>query len=182
MMATTQARGYGQIAKKKSFLHSVSEVVVPTGVTKMPNGLGTAKNGKLKTSKWHSLFAIHAPLVCIDLFIYSDNFDACFEKNKNSINNLWALVTCTIIIGSKKILIKHKHQFQGAYNTYLKTLINLYPSLQVLPNHHYALHIPDQLSHWGPLMQLSEFPGERLIGILQNYKTNYGSKYYLLLF
>ncbi|KNZ51946.1 hypothetical protein VP01_3753g2, partial [Puccinia sorghi] len=44
--------------------------------------------------------------------------------------------------------------------------------IKILPNHYFALHIPDQLRWWGPLVGLSEFPGERLIGVLQNFKTN----------
>ncbi|MBW0509303.1 hypothetical protein O181_049018 [Austropuccinia psidii MF-1] len=44
--------------------------------------------------------------------------------------------------------------------------------MQILPNHHYALHIPEQLMWWGPLIGVLEFPGERLIGFLQKLKTN----------
>ncbi|KAG0146682.1 hypothetical protein CROQUDRAFT_701816 [Cronartium quercuum f. sp. fusiforme G11] len=48
----------------------------------------------------------------------------------------------------------------------------LFSNLRVLPNHHYALHIGTQISWWGPMMQMAEFTGERLISVLQRYKTN----------
>lgn len=52
------------LSKKQiyNFLKLISHVVVPTGITPMPQGLGTAKNGKLKASKWYSLFDFHLPL------------------------------------------------------------------------------------------------------------------------
>ncbi|MBW0582287.1 hypothetical protein O181_122002 [Austropuccinia psidii MF-1] len=34
------------------------------------------------------------------------------------------------------------------------------------------MHIPDQIDWWGPPMGVSEFAGERLVGILQSLKTN----------
>ncbi|MBW0546457.1 hypothetical protein O181_086172 [Austropuccinia psidii MF-1] len=34
------------------------------------------------------------------------------------------------------------------------------------------MHIPEQLSRWGPLNGISEYGGERLVGILQKLKTN----------
>jgi hypothetical protein len=42
----------------------------------------------------------------------------------------------------------------------------------VLPNHHYALHAPNQFCQMGPLICLLEFPGERQIWFLQKIKTN----------
>ncbi|POW19455.1 hypothetical protein PSHT_04651 [Puccinia striiformis] len=51
-------------------------------------------------------------------------------------------------------------------------LKRLFNSKTVMPNHLYALHIPDQLSFWGPLGGIAEWGGERLIGILQRSKTN----------
>ncbi|KNZ59449.1 hypothetical protein VP01_1729g1 [Puccinia sorghi] len=67
----------------------------------MSQGLGIAKNGKLKASKWYSL-----------------------QLSNKSAN--------------------------------------------IVPKHHYALNIPDQLQWWGQWMVLSEFPGERLIGVFKN--------------
>ncbi|MBW0566263.1 hypothetical protein O181_105978 [Austropuccinia psidii MF-1] len=35
------------------------------------------------------------------------------------------------------------------------------------------MHLPDHLDWWGPPMGVSEFAGERLVGILQNIKNNH---------
>lgn len=157
-------------SSKKSFLHLISEICVPTGVTRMPKGLGTAKNGKLKASEWHSLFAIHVPLASIDLFFDGNNPDEC--KYPVCFDNLCALVRCTHLAGAKKVHTKDSTDFDNEYQKYLKTSEVLYPNLKALPNHHYALHLGTQLSWWGPLTQVAEFAGERLIGVVQKYKTN----------
>lgn len=55
---------------------------------------------------------------------------------------------------------------------YNETSIGLFNDTRILPNHHYALHVPDQLRYWGPLMAVSEFSGEHINGLLQKAKTN----------
>ncbi|KAG0149028.1 hypothetical protein CROQUDRAFT_33774, partial [Cronartium quercuum f. sp. fusiforme G11] len=50
-------------------LKNLQQVVVPHGTTRIPKGLGTKENGKLKASEWHALFATHFPLATLDVFI-----------------------------------------------------------------------------------------------------------------
>lgn len=44
--------------------------------------------------------------------------------------------------------------------------------INILPNHHYALHIPSQMEWFGPLLSVAEFGGESLVGVLQKMHTN----------
>jgi hypothetical protein len=81
-------------AMKKKLITAVLEVVVPTGMTRMPRRFGAAKNGKLKASEWHALFAIHLPLASLDVFIGRD-IDERSARNLNAIKNICALVRCT---------------------------------------------------------------------------------------
>ncbi|MBW0485088.1 hypothetical protein O181_024803 [Austropuccinia psidii MF-1] len=62
--------------------------------------------------------------------------------------------------------------FKQAYATYKNTSEILFPNIQVAPNHHYSMHIPEQFMRWGPLNGISEYAGERLIGIPQKFKTS----------
>ncbi|KAG0140180.1 hypothetical protein CROQUDRAFT_69592 [Cronartium quercuum f. sp. fusiforme G11] len=43
---------------------------------------------------------------------------------------------------------------------------------RIKPNHHYVIHLPSQMDWWGPLLAISEFPGEQLCGFLQKINTN----------
>ncbi|KNZ56865.1 hypothetical protein VP01_22g4 [Puccinia sorghi] len=73
---------FWSVAQKKRLVAFVLEVVVPSGVTQMPKGFGSVKNGKLKASEWHTLFAIHLPLAAISVFCESKVVDECLQKNR----------------------------------------------------------------------------------------------------
>ncbi|MBW0530778.1 hypothetical protein O181_070493 [Austropuccinia psidii MF-1] len=86
--------------------------------------------------------------------------------------NTGALIQCTDIVGAKAITKEDSNIFSQAYELYQKTSNQLFQNIKITPNHHYSMHIPGQLMNWGPLMGMSEFGGECLIGSLQNLKTN----------
>jgi hypothetical protein len=58
------------------------------------------------------------------------------------------------------------------YKKYSDSVGGLFKGVKVQPNHHFSLHIPQQMNSWGPLSGVAEFPGERLIGFLQKINTN----------
>ncbi|KAA1121366.1 hypothetical protein PGTUg99_016125 [Puccinia graminis f. sp. tritici] len=91
------------VAQKEKLDESVLDVVVPTGITQMPRGLGTKKNGKLKASEWHTLFAIHLPLALLDIFLESGDIDEDLRLNQTALDNICALVRCTNLVSSKRI-------------------------------------------------------------------------------
>ncbi|KNZ49911.1 hypothetical protein VP01_4704g2 [Puccinia sorghi] len=169
-------RSFWNIDQKKKLISCVREVVVPTGVTQMPIGLGTAKNSKLKASKWHTLFAIHLPLAAISVFVDSEPIEKCLAKNEEAIENFIAVVRCTNIVGLDKVRKEDSEKFTLEYSKYTSSAENIFPNIKRLPNHHYTLHIPEQMRWWGPLLEVSEFPGEQLIGKLQKCKTNRNTK------
>jgi hypothetical protein len=156
---------------KNKLIRAVQEVVVPAGITMMPKNFGKEKNGKLKASKWQTLYSIHLPLCALDIFIGRD-VEESLIRNQDAIQNITSLVCCTNIVGSKTIKNLDLATFANKYEVYTATSKHLFPNLRILPNHHYALHVPEQLQWWGSLMAVSEFPGERLIGILQKCKTS----------
>lgn len=50
--------------------------------------------------------------------------------------------------------------------------MEIFQNVTIRPNHHYALHIPNQIRQWGPLHAVAEFAGEKLIGVLQKIQRN----------
>jgi hypothetical protein len=164
--------GWWDVSQKKTLIRAVLKVAVPAGITQMPQGFGTAKNGKLKASEWHALFAIHLPLAVLDVLIDSKDIDDVLNQKTDAINNVCALVHFTNIVSARTVKPEDCELFKHKYKTYTTTSARIFPNLKILPNHHYALHIPKQMRWLGPLMAVSEFPGERLIGLLQKCKTN----------
>ncbi|MBW0567962.1 hypothetical protein O181_107677, partial [Austropuccinia psidii MF-1] len=151
---------------KKKIRTRIDEVIVPKGVTCITSQFGEAANGKLKASKWRVLFSVYIPLVFLDFFLENK------PHNILLLVNTGALLQCTEIVRAKTITKDDAALFTQQYELYQITSNEIYPRIRVMPNHHYSMHIPEQLMCWGPLMGVLEFCGERLIGTLTKFKTN----------
>lgn len=88
------------------------------------------------------------------------------------LDNFCDLVTCTNIACSYTTSELGSSKFAAHYKSYIKSSASLFHACRMVPNHHYAYHIPEQLLYWGPLMHLSEFAFERQNGLLQKFNTN----------
>ncbi|KAG0139064.1 hypothetical protein CROQUDRAFT_102252 [Cronartium quercuum f. sp. fusiforme G11] len=121
----------------------MKDVVLLTGIPKLPPNLGEAKQGSLKAAQWH--------------------------------------IQCTNIVCAKKVSEYEALMFEKTYCQYHKTSQQIFKDLVILPNHHYAMHIPDQIRQWGPLASVAEFAGERLIAQMDNMMMSQFSQWQRLL-
>ncbi|POV94441.1 hypothetical protein PSHT_16221 [Puccinia striiformis] len=156
----------------KRFRAGMKHVVLPPGVPHLPHNLGEPKHGKLSASQWHALFVFIIPIVLLD--IYLDNVGKIDLKSNlyKFLVNTAHLVQCTNVVFARKFKPGDLKRFEMHYKKYSDTVGELFDNIKVQPNHHYSLHIPQQMTAWGPLAGVSEFAGERLIGFLQKIKTN----------
>ncbi|KAG0141817.1 hypothetical protein CROQUDRAFT_24827, partial [Cronartium quercuum f. sp. fusiforme G11] len=144
----------------------MKEVKLSTSLGVLLSELGKAKAGKLKAHQWYVLYIYVIPLIIGELFV--DDVED-IKENSNIVkilDNITFLIPCTHIIMSRQIWENYGERFLQSYAKYTKTSKEIFQNLKVLPNHHYALHVPEQMKLWGPLMGVSEFGGERLIGTL----------------
>ncbi|PPQ80657.1 hypothetical protein CVT24_011676, partial [Panaeolus cyanescens] len=123
----------------------IANAVIPSWVERPPRNIGEASHGKLKADTWLSLFSVFLPLIIPEIWRDADYL----ELRRNFYN----IVACT--------------------NIYRKSSLNLFSAVKTLPNDHFAMHIGDLLKYWGPLIKLSEFPGEQHNGTLQKINTNH---------
>lgn len=151
---------------------ALKQITIPSGIERIPKNLGSVSHGELKASQWHSLFAICLPLAIMDLLILDINDFKESSTRCLILNNVCDFIQCTNIVSSKAVTEKDSERFKRLYDYYGLSSKALFKDIRITPNHHYALHIPDQLRYWGPLMGLSKFAGERMNGILQKVKTN----------
>ncbi|MBW0537190.1 hypothetical protein O181_076905, partial [Austropuccinia psidii MF-1] len=107
-----------------------------------------------------ALFGVYIPLAVLDVF-----WNVGSNKYKLLINT-GALIEYTRILGAPSNVPEDSARFGQTYQSYQQT------SKVPFPNHHYEMHFPDRLKWWGPMMGVSEFAGERLVGICQKLKTN----------
>lgn len=145
----------------------IALAVIPSWIDRPPTNLGEKSHGKLKADNWLTLFTIFFPLVIPEIWHASESL-----RTKELLQNFCDLVACTHVVVSHSMSSAMADTFSNAYLRYRQSSHQLFPHLSSRPNHHYAMHIPDLLTFWGPLIKLSEFPYERHNGLLQNIKTN----------
>ncbi|MBW0526536.1 hypothetical protein O181_066251 [Austropuccinia psidii MF-1] len=165
----------GGFMKKENmvmFCELMGDVIMQTGATKLPQNLGEARHGRLKAAQWLSLITLVVPLIIPKMYIESKAQIHIGTTHGKFLQNTGDLIQCTRIICARTIRDGHAGRFYNAYNRYTKLSRELFNNPKIRPNHHYALHIPEQIKTWGPLMEVAEFTGERLIGILQKVGTN----------
>ncbi|KAJ7214808.1 hypothetical protein GGX14DRAFT_609450 [Mycena pura] len=127
----------------------VQEVSLPTHMTRLPGNLAIL------------------PLVLPEMQLDDDP-----ARHEAMLHNFCRVVGCTNIVSSFKTSNSAADLFMDHYTDYFASIQTLFPDVNVLPTHHYAMHIPDILKYWGPLASQNEFMGERVNGILQKIKTN----------
>ncbi|CAH7690087.1 hypothetical protein PPACK8108_LOCUS25326 [Phakopsora pachyrhizi] len=149
-----------------------AEVVLPTGLERPPHPFGEQRAGKWKAHHWYTLFQFIVPVVLPQIF--AKNPPALKVKSTSFLllTNVGALCRCTSVVCARTLTPQDPDIFRVYYERYTSTSKRLFKDPNIRPNHHYALHIPEQLELWGPLHGVAEFAGERLIGFLQKIKTN----------
>ncbi|MBW0492141.1 hypothetical protein O181_031856 [Austropuccinia psidii MF-1] len=156
----------------QQFRTLMKQVVLPPGSPHLPANLGESKHGKLSAAQWHTLFVYIIPLVIFELYVDQVGHLDIHSNRYKFLMNTSHLIHCTNIVCARKIKENESKRFKNNYEQYTKRVGELFDSPKVQPNHHFALHIPEQMKSWGPLSGVAEFGGERLIGFLQKINTN----------
>jgi hypothetical protein len=97
---------------------------------------------------------------------------------ENTLKNICLLIECMHLVSSREITNRCSKKFAKNYQVYPDTSRLVFSKSRILPNHHYALHIPAKIQWWGSLIGVSEIPGERLIGLLQKCNSNNSKSMY----
>lgn len=166
----------------------IRKVNLPTWVGRPPATLGEASHGSLRANDYLILFSAILPLIVPEILLMADDAKGKGKERESAearerqiaeeavrrvhLDNFHHLVVCTNIVCSFTTSNDAADRYTHHYKEYRQGIQRLFPKWISKPNHHYAMHNGDVLKYWGPLPSLSEFPGERLIGMLQNIKTN----------
>jgi len=131
----------------------LAETVIPSWLERPPTNLGAKSHGKLKADQWLQLFSVFLLLILPELWSSDSNHVALLE-------NFHDLVVCTNILCAYSVSPASADLYHDHYISYRKSSRALFPNMKSRPNHHFAMHNMDLMKFWGPLIRLSEFPGE----------------------
>jgi hypothetical protein len=139
-------------------------IMTPTWFSGPQLPIGKAAHGKVKADGWFSLITLYFPFGLVQIW-------RSFEF-RQLLDNFFNLAVCVNVACSYTTSNEDADIFASNYKQYRKSSQQLWPTIRSVPNHHYCAHIPELLKQWGPLMALSEWAYERVIGQLQRINVN----------
>ncbi|KAH8804155.1 hypothetical protein DL96DRAFT_1474600, partial [Flagelloscypha sp. PMI_526] len=139
----------------------LEQVQIPSYVNRPPSNLGEAKHGKLKAELDLTLVASVLPLV-MSPYWWDERasgqldteqlaFSYLMEEN---FNDLSAYSTTN---NEADECLRHLISYRSSSH-------KLFPFVEDRPNHHIAMHVPEEMKFWGPTPGLAENSGEQLNG------------------
>ena len=153
----------------------MSTTVRPSWHADLPSNFGSPDHGKLKADQWRSLFEFDLPVSLLQLWA-SKRDSRSSEENTRA----WAIVENTMDLSqaadwatSNQTSVEHAERYKHFMQRYIEGLRRLYPDMDLVPNHHLALHLDQVLLKHGPIRGTWAFPFERLVGKLQKINTNF---------
>jgi hypothetical protein len=151
----------------------IAETDTPAWVHHVPSNYGEAAAGSMKADQMRLMLTIYLPIALVILWAEQKGPDAAhFSALLEHGMALFQAVT---------ILCRHatSPERATAYREYMKEwvdgLYTCYPHTRFhpkRPNLHIAFHLYDFMLLWGPVFSWWAFPVERLIGVLQKFKSN----------
>ncbi|KAJ7240265.1 hypothetical protein C8J57DRAFT_1245473 [Mycena rebaudengoi] len=86
--------------------------------------------------------------------------------------NFLRFSTALKIIVGRSVRLDQLDCVKTLLRDYLLTYLDIYGESEVMPNHHWAVHVPDQLPDYGPVYNFWAFLTERLNKLLKNLNSN----------
>ena len=149
----------------------IEKTTQPSWHVAPPSNLGERRHGKLKADQWQSCIEFDVPVSLVQML--SDNKREGKQITHGQIlQSTLFLATAICWAMSHRTSKVHKVNYMKNMHAYLQSLLDMFPEMTLLPNHHAALHIGPQLLYFGPMHGWWTFPFERIIRILQQYNTN----------
>lgn len=94
--------------------------------------------------------------------------------------NLFHLVSAVKLVTNRRLAPTDPTTLHNHMLSYLRGIPVLFPYGKILPNHHFALHLSELASLFGPLPTLAAWSGERVNYLLARVPTNHHPGAYLI--
>ena len=156
----------------KAIQASIQKTCRPSWQQAPPRAFGTSQQGKLKADQWRTLIEFDIPVSLVELWV--DVNGSCADKKHLALIEITMNLATAVFYGtSRRTSENHAALYTMHLQKYLKGLQMLSPAPKLVPNHHFALHVGEQLLLFGPVSGWWTYPYERLIGRLQRMRTSY---------
>ncbi len=163
-------------AELKKLHNNIKVTVRPNYRQGPPKNLGSRGHGKLKADQWKTCIEFDIPVFVARFWSretapQGQESETTFRRDR-IYRTVMDLAVAVRWGTSYRTSEHHSRMFDWNMKAYLEGLLELYPNIQLRPNHHTALHVGPTLPQLGPSPGWWMYPFERIIGILQKIKTN----------
>lgn len=141
----------------------------PSWLASPPKNLGSASHGKLSADQWRTACSVNLVITLIRLWGVGDASPQQMERLKNFLHLIAAVRWATMRVMSPGQIKVVEQELQS----YLHSLVQLFSSDALRPNHHLSLHLAECLRRFGPVHGWWAFPFERYNGILRRENINH---------
>ncbi|KAL5485641.1 hypothetical protein ACEPAI_6682 [Sanghuangporus weigelae] len=174
----------------------LSSFEMPSWVGRLPNQVGYPAGGSLSADEYKALVLAFCPVVIPLIWrewqpLAQAEFNKALEKweaserdptvqkyerpklrmHPDDAENFLKLAAALKIVLGRTIRLTDLDRAERLLKEYLEGFLVMHP-LHVKPNHHWVLHLFDQLRDLGPVYGFWTFTGERLNKVLKSFKTN----------
>ena len=146
----------------------MERTTLPSWCTASPTRIGDGNHGKISADGWRTFCSIHLLVTLGRMWGHLPSEDRKYRL----FENLCHLVHATKIATKRSITTAKAQEFQDVMITYLHGLNELFPTYQLVPSHHVALHMKELLCQLGPTHAWRCWVFERYNHILQKVPTN----------
>ncbi|KAL5520523.1 hypothetical protein ACEPAG_9747 [Sanghuangporus baumii] len=174
----------------------LSTFEMPSWVGRLPHQVGYPAGGSLSTDKYKALVLVYCPIIIPLLWrewqpLAQAEFNKAIEKweanerdpttetyerprhrmHPDDAQNFLKLAAALKIVLGRTIRLADLDRAEMLLKEYLEGYLTIHP-MDVKPNHHWVLHIFEQIRDFGPVYGFWTFTGERLNKVLKSFKTN----------
>ncbi|KAJ3720318.1 hypothetical protein C8R42DRAFT_582858 [Lentinula raphanica] len=145
--------------------------ILPSWIDSPPENWGTKANGKLSADEWKVVCSVSLVVTLIRLWGYK------YENNPQArhfqmLQNFLDLVHAVRLLNLRETSEASRNEYRSLIIKYLRTVLVLFPDVTLKPNHHYAIHIVEDLESMGPVQARNTPIFERTNHILQEINSN----------
>lgn len=153
----------------------IRDTVTPSWVESVPPLFGDPLAGTLKAAEWRVMITIYLPIALVSLWGAGTSHDSSrlASRLRSVLDHTMLLVAATLLVCMRTMTTSRVETYRSCITSYVAQIPDLFPEASHRPNHHYAQHIPDFLTLFGPAHSWWCFPFECLIGLLQQLPHNH---------
>ncbi len=151
----------------------IAETDTPAWVHHVPKNYGEAAAASMKADQMRLLATIYLPIALVILWAEQTGTDAAHFRSL--LNHSMAFFQAATIVCRYAVTQERATAYREHMKQWVDDLYSCHPHTKFHPkrtNVHISFHIYDFMLLWGPVISWWAFPVERLIGLLQQIKTN----------